>query len=401
MKKKLILTLAAVAAIAVGVVGMSAFEAHVINVTARIENALSVIPDEIRFGTVFPQEQLDREVAIELSGSFMQEERADDVEYVIKQKPKCMLKDDVAGTDLPLYGRVKHNSDTQEFYCEDGEMYEIMNLLCPYLSKHDLEPADQNDESIDAFHGPITVGPNGWTNETTDMYAVAGRLAKSQEDYSDLWNIDLKVPCFEGHCAQDWRAYVTGINPEADPMAYVQPMENEHEMFGCDLWIEVTGVSRRIEPEKAIMSLENKMQEGEEEWYVQDDNTYGTLEYNVCGTPFDFNLEATGLAVGTSYSLIYYADGWPGNHPGAEIWTGMTDASGDISVSADYTFGFDLPHPDDDNYGSGAKIWLIPSSAYDAGSNSVTTWPYDTSWLFEYNTITYQESCLSAVAQLN
>ncbi len=62
MKKKVLLTLVAVAAVAIGVVGMSAFEAHVINVTAKIENALSVTPDEIEFGTVFPQEQLDREV---------------------------------------------------------------------------------------------------------------------------------------------------------------------------------------------------------------------------------------------------------------------------------------------------------------------------------------------------
>ena len=45
--KKILLTFVAVAAVAVGVVGMSAFEAHVINVTAKIENALNVPIDEI------------------------------------------------------------------------------------------------------------------------------------------------------------------------------------------------------------------------------------------------------------------------------------------------------------------------------------------------------------------
>ena len=89
MTKKIILSFVAIAAVAVGVVGMSAFEAHVINVTAKIENALSVPIDEIDFGTVFPQEQLDFPVEIALSDSFMAEDRVDDVKYMIRQKPKC------------------------------------------------------------------------------------------------------------------------------------------------------------------------------------------------------------------------------------------------------------------------------------------------------------------------
>lgn len=71
MKKKIILGLIAVVAIAGGVAGMSAFEAHVVNVTATIENALSVIPEEIMFGTVFPQEALDKTLRVALSGSFL------------------------------------------------------------------------------------------------------------------------------------------------------------------------------------------------------------------------------------------------------------------------------------------------------------------------------------------
>ena len=49
MKKKLFLSLAAVLAVAIGVVGLSAFEAHIINVTATIENALNISPDKITF----------------------------------------------------------------------------------------------------------------------------------------------------------------------------------------------------------------------------------------------------------------------------------------------------------------------------------------------------------------
>jgi len=88
MTKKIILGLVAVVVVVGGVAGMSAYEAHVINVTAKIENALSVAVEHIDFGTVFPQEYLVRPLEIALSGSFIEEDRADDVEYVIKQKPK-------------------------------------------------------------------------------------------------------------------------------------------------------------------------------------------------------------------------------------------------------------------------------------------------------------------------
>ena len=34
-----------------------------------------------------------------------------------------------------------------------------------------------------------------------------------------------------------------GINPAANPDNYIQPLAREHQLFGCDLWIEVTGIS--------------------------------------------------------------------------------------------------------------------------------------------------------------
>ncbi len=384
MKKKLILSLVAVAAVAVGVVGMSAFEAHVINVTARIENALSVTPDIIEFGTVFPQEQLDREVSIAMSQSFIDEGRADDVEYAIKQKPKCILIEPREGMDK--YGRVVHNPDTQEFTCEDPANYEMLPLLCPYLSKHDADPDDQNDGELDAFHGPIMVGPNGWTNQTTSDLAVAGRLAKSQDDMADLWNIDLKVPCFEGHCAQDWNAYVTGINPGADPDMYVQPMEMEHEMFGCDLWIEVTGVSR-YEGYTDSLTLENK--DENYNWMVEVDDYRATLLYNNAGSEFEYKLTGKVMQPSTAYYLIYYADPWPGNNPGAMIASFTSDSNGMIASEGSVELNMDLPTAPDTN-APGAKLWVVPASDHD-GSSSMTTWN-TTAYLYEYNLITYNDT---------
>src|SRR3989344_6963299 len=101
-KLKLNLKRAAIGAGTVGVIvagaaAFSAFESHIINVTARIENALFVQEDAIDFGTVFPQEYLESTVRVALSDSFIEEGRVDDISYVIKQKPKvkepCRLVD--------------------------------------------------------------------------------------------------------------------------------------------------------------------------------------------------------------------------------------------------------------------------------------------------------------------
>src|SRR3989339_1581502 len=87
--KKILLAVIAMGAVAVSLVGLSAFEAHVINVTAKIENALQVPLEALNFGTVFPQEELAKNLSVALSGSFLDEDRVDDVEYIIRQKPKC------------------------------------------------------------------------------------------------------------------------------------------------------------------------------------------------------------------------------------------------------------------------------------------------------------------------
>jgi hypothetical protein len=208
MKKRILLLTAAVVAVAVGVVGMSAFEAHVINVTAKIENALSVLTNHIDFGTVFPQEYFEEEVIVTLSSSFLAEDRVDDVNYFIRQKPKPLLEENTAWCHENI-------PPTRHEY-SDEYLAKCYPLLCYYLSKTpDGEP--DNDESLGAFH-PMNID-------------VLGRLVKS-EDEVDIWTIDFDVPCFDGQCAQDW----TNQGWELPPAL-------ESATFGCDLWIEVTGIN--------------------------------------------------------------------------------------------------------------------------------------------------------------
>lgn len=232
--KKILLGFGALTLALVSASLVAAFEAHVVNVTATIENALEVSPTEIAYGTVFPQESLDRTVDITLSESFMGEGGVDAVSYDVKQKPKCS---DGQGN----YGRVTED-DQGNFICED-DGYRILPILCPYLSKEELtEDGDGNNDGarIPAFHGPIA----DWTPSDTETWKTDGQLDKTIRDIWDQWNLDLRVPCFEGECSQDWDDYVRHENENADPDDYDQPEENEHLLFGCDIWLEVTGVTR-------------------------------------------------------------------------------------------------------------------------------------------------------------
>lgn len=234
-----------VGAIVAGAAAFSAFEAHVVNVTATIENALTV-PQEltgISFGTVFPQEVLHKNLDVTLSASFLAEGRVDDVEYMIRQKPKCgvVVPGTASGSPVSYSSFPQVGEDGPNFVCPEGS--EMLPLLCPYLSKHEMT-ADgtetENDSTgINSFHGPIL----GWAMSDTLSTQVLGRLAKSVSDTADLWDIDLHVPCFKGQCAQDWSAYVRAANANAIPANYSPDPSLKNKMFGCDLWLEVTEIS--------------------------------------------------------------------------------------------------------------------------------------------------------------
>lgn len=137
------------------------------------------------------------------------------------------------------------------------------------------------------------------------------------------------------------------------------------------------------------MTLENKDNEYNR---LTNDGRYGVLTWAGDGPTFDYELEAWGLPANTEYSMLYYADGWPGNNPGYHFGNATSNGSGYLIISGNPDLGMDLPDSADDNYGSGAKIWLVPSTVYNSGTLSITTWPFDTTWLFESNLINYDDT---------
>ncbi len=127
-------------------------------------------------------------------------------------------------------------------------------------------------------------------------------------------------------------------------------------------------------------------------WNVVANGASGTLTFNTASNTFDYNLVASGLNNNTSYSLIYYADPWPGNHPGKLIGAHMTDGSGAIASGAvSVNLAMDLPMPADANYPVGAKIQLVLTADYNSGTNSMTAWN-PSEYLFEMNLVSYDDT---------
>jgi len=194
MKKALLITFAL--AIAVATVPMfAAFEAHVINVTAHIENAIRAHTSELAFGTVFPQEYLEKTFDLSLSTSFELQDpvRVNSVSYVIKQKPKCI-------NDAGEHAAVNYWNDE----CPDG--FEPMLDLCQFLSKNDGDPNDGNDSGHPSYYvegdpdtclvvdQPETItssvlnysatGWGGWSCPA-NTHAVAGRVIENSFPMGD------------------------------------------------------------------------------------------------------------------------------------------------------------------------------------------------------------------------
>jgi predicted ribosomally synthesized peptide with SipW-like signal peptide len=132
--------------------------------------------------------------------------------------------------------------------------------------------------------------------------------------------------------------------------------------------------------------LENK----NNSYLIQHDGKQAILNYTLKGPEFGYNLKGEGLEH-TNYSLIYYADGYPGNHPGAFIGEGAVDSSGKLEMSGKIDIGISLPSSPDTNSPDGAKIWLVPSSGYDKNSKSIVSWD-TTAYLWETGLIQYERT---------
>ena len=124
---------------------------------------------------------------------------------------------------------------------------------------------------------------------------------------------------------------------------------------------------------------------------INGDGIKGVLWFNSSGYEFEYQFFAKGLEASTDYSLIYYADPWAGDNPGAVIAEFTSNGAGRIPKwqTGSIDLGMSLPHEDDENE-EGAKIWLVPTAFLTDGALPLDTWGRE-AILFERDLITYTD----------
>ena len=123
-------------------------------------------------------------------------------------------------------------------------------------------------------------------------------------------------------------------------------------------------------------------------------DTYVEIKYWEYGPTFDYILKGYGLPATIDYEFIYYADPWPSDE-GCHITDVDSIADGTLYLEGSKELNNHLPVAADDNYPTGAKLWLVLDADWvGAGfTGSMVGWnPAD--YLFEYDLITYTDTDL-------
>ena len=226
--------------------------------------------------------------------------------------------------------------------------------------KNDIDSVIQYDLSVKVYNGSTLV----WNQTLNDMDKT---IAEKNGQPSFLG----MLPAGAG-----WRMDVVEsyhMNSQAG---------NEYQSDSMTFNILLTGTQLQ-----GTLVLSNKdpnrpVQDG---WFVLGTKT-GTLTYGVKDDKFNYTFVTSGLAAtpGTSYSLIHYADPYPGNGAGSVglIGSGVANGSGEISLAGSPDFDKDIIN---------AKVWLVPSASYNAGTKSIIGWS-PANYLFETGLMDYYDS---------
>jgi hypothetical protein len=233
--KKVLLVLAAVVLVASGVAAVSAYEAHVINVRAHVENALEISGldnMEIDFGTVFPEEWLTREFRVTTSSSFCDRDqwRMTAVNYSVWVEWKTMSDNGTPGDP---------SDDT--FYHWLGDALYIGIVEPPNVD--DEKPEDAGGELV--WVGNVTPpGPPGALH-LWDSPQPIYKSRSGPQNQTDRIVIGLDVPVFEDYynALTDPKPKPSGLDWPTVIIEKDDPRWNPDGVdLGADIKIQVTNI---------------------------------------------------------------------------------------------------------------------------------------------------------------
>ena len=305
--------------------------------------------------------------------------------------------------------------------CETG--YITFNIQNPGDNPVNIWKTIKNITTSDGtVNEPECVAQSGaWVKDSQGVYYCTSNVPKS--NLHDWMNYDLsvRVPIPENKNGAWWQTIYKedenvkvgningkpiflGMVPAGGSMKVTQ---SYHLIPETENWAQADTMKFDIEiyaeQLKGELILENKRgyEEATGDWdIVQGDDIDAKLTYNLTGPTFDYDLNGKVKLFDTDYSLIYYADPWPGdgqNHDGTGVLIGKgTSTGGTIAFAGSVELNRDLPKwPSDQNHPEGAKIWLVPSDDYTVTTPGVAgnmqAWNPE-NYLFETALITYDDT---------
>ncbi len=235
--KKVILITSALLMVVSGVAAVSAYESHLINVTAHVENALAVDTAAIDFGTMFPEEFLVQHRDINLSTSAIAEKPVDpedpqpgDLDYVEVQAYAEWKLDPAADTTAdPNHVPDVIGTDGKDYYAWMGE--------CLFVGFDVSDPNLDGDDFVNVG-AALAVPPSAQAilstfkldGVTTVQLAVALDTPVFAGYYNALTDVDLKQ---NGLSVPSW------IIPKTDPRWIPGGVD-----LGLDLKVQVIDIVR-------------------------------------------------------------------------------------------------------------------------------------------------------------
>jgi hypothetical protein len=238
--RKAIFVLAALMMLFSGVAAVSAYEAHVINVTAHVENALDVQTDNVTFGVMFPQEWNKQHRYIKLSKSAA-EELSENIE-----DPRTYKAGDLKRVEFQIFAERKVDDqipanhlpdvtiDKVDYYAWLGNWLWV-GWPTPKQTENPMFEADKW-----AWVGPPPVGDN----LTKELPFTANITDNTSQDLAILF------------CAPVFREYYnehTDVKPDWWPADWAPIEKDDAEGrwipdgvdLGLDLKIQVIDIERR------------------------------------------------------------------------------------------------------------------------------------------------------------
>ena len=224
--KKVLLLVSALLIVFSGVAAVSAYEGHLVNIKAHVENALAVETYEWDLGTVFPQEVMEDDLRFGLSESFLEQDRVSQVEYKLCWELK------------PVPADVEVCNPYMDIYYQPLNPYLVVSLG---VDGNDLITGDPTDV-------PGVGEAVCWAEGT--LYNIPELPAEG--DICDFVHIAFHVPVFEGYyneitdegLAPGWNYSMLMVEDyclvEEEVCGFLQDVP--HADLGIDLKIQVTEI---------------------------------------------------------------------------------------------------------------------------------------------------------------